>query len=79
MTITATKARDIGTSNASAAIDQVSSFDSLENAIESYGLNALQTLGELGVKNGDKVIDETTRAFLAVLAKNGISYKPHGF
>ena len=76
--LTAREARAIGHDNAATAIDQVASYDGIEDAVDSYGLNALQTLGELGVKDGDPVIDETVRAFLAVLTKHGITYKPHG-
>lgn len=76
--LTPNEARDIGRANAASAIDQVASYEGIEDAVDSYGLNALQTLGEMGVKDGDPVINQTVDAFLAVLTKHGITYKPHG-
>ena len=76
--LTASEARAIGHENAATAIDQAASYDGIENAIDSYGQNAGDTLMELGVKDGDPVIDEMQRAFLEVLTKHGITHKPHG-
>lgn len=76
--LTPSEAREIGHANAASAIDQAASCDGIEDAVDSYGLNALQTLGELGVKDGDPIINQTVDAFLAVLTKHGITYKPHG-
>lgn len=76
--LTASECRALGYNNAREALDQAGGMG-LAEAVDAYGQNLLDTLGENGVRDGDPVIIEATSAFLDLLHERGVTHKPHGF
>jgi hypothetical protein len=72
-----TPAERIGRASAEEALDQLSLFSSLEEALDNYLVNASDTLGEQGLLT-ERDASDMAHGFEAVLIERRISDRPHG-
>lgn len=72
--LTPSKSRALGFNAAAEAIDQADVYGGPEAAAEAYSQNLFDTLGELGVKDGDALIHDAAEAFRDKLRAHGVQF-----
>lgn len=67
---------DIGRANAEVALDQVGSYDDLQDALDTYAENLWDTLRDMKASQTDQL--QAIEGFRLVLVEHNISHRPMG-